>query len=253
MFWMKKIVSRFLFPVPLSLEFLLVGLTLLWFTRRQRAGKALVSCGAALLLAFSNFFISGALLRPLEYCYPALAVAHSGTPSPAVRFIVVLGGKANSDPALPVSSRLVPDQLARLIEGVRLHREIPGTKLIVTGDHGSAENMVEVAQTLGVEPGDILRLNQPRDTEEECQQVAPLVGSQSFVLVTSASHMPRAVGLCRKRGLQPIPAPTDYLAPRGPLEPEDLVPDGYKLFKSRTAVYEYLGLAWAKMRGKISR
>ncbi len=78
MFLMKKIVSRFLFPVPLSLEFLMVGLFLLWFTRRQRAGKVLVTCGAMLLVGLSNTFISNALLRPLERRYPPLVVARLG-------------------------------------------------------------------------------------------------------------------------------------------------------------------------------
>jgi uncharacterized SAM-binding protein YcdF (DUF218 family) len=59
------------------------------------------------------------------------------------------------------------------------------------------------------------------------------------------------MGLFRKRGLQPIAAPTDYLAPRHRLESDDLFPDGYKLFKSQIAFYEYLGLAWETLRGKI--
>src|SRR5208283_4125778 len=86
MFIMKKIVSRLLFPVPLSLEFLLVGLFLLWFTRRQRAGKAMVTCGALLFLGLSNIFSSSALLRPLEHHYSPLVV-QSVEGAPAVCFI----------------------------------------------------------------------------------------------------------------------------------------------------------------------
>jgi uncharacterized SAM-binding protein YcdF (DUF218 family) len=66
MFLFKKIVPQFLFPVPLVLELLLLGLALLWFTRRQRAGRVLVSAGTGLLLIFSNAFVSHLLLRPLE-------------------------------------------------------------------------------------------------------------------------------------------------------------------------------------------
>ena len=98
---------------------------------------------------------------------------------------------------------------------------------------------------------DILQLAEPRDTEEESQQIAPIVGPHRFILVTSASHMPRAMGLFKRRGLQPIAAPTDYLAPRRRLELDDFVPDGYKLFKSQIAFYEYLGQAWETLRGKI--
>jgi uncharacterized SAM-binding protein YcdF (DUF218 family) len=249
MFLVKKIVSRFFFPLPLSLEFLFVGLFLLWFTRRQRTGKALVTCGTMLLLGLSNVFTSNALLRPLEHRYPPLIVVHEGVPF--VQYIAVLGGWADDDPDVPITSHVSPDLMVRLIEGVSLQREIPGSKLILSGGNDSAEGMAKMAEALGVSAQDILRPAEPRDTEEESQQIGSIVGPQRFILVTSASHMPRAMGLFRKRGLQPIAAPTDYLAPRHRLEPDDLVPDGYKLFKSQIAFYEYLGLAWEKLRGKL--
>jgi uncharacterized SAM-binding protein YcdF (DUF218 family) len=251
MFLMKKIVSRFFFPLPLSLEFLLVGVCLLLFTRRQRAGKALVTCGTSLLLVLSNFFTSNALLRPLERHYPELASDHSRVPHPNVTYIAVLGGFATTDRDVPISSRLSPDLLARLTEGVLLQREIPGSKLIVSGGAASAEGMTEVAEALGVRSEDIRRLSEPRDTEAESQQIEPFVGSGQFILVTSASHMPRAMGLFRKRGMQPIAAPTDFLAPRQKVEVDDFFPDGYKLFKSQVAFNEYLGLAWEALRGKL--
>jgi uncharacterized SAM-binding protein YcdF (DUF218 family) len=251
MFLMKKIVSRFLFPLPLSLEFLFVGLFLLWFTRRQRAGKALVTCGAMLLVGLSNSFTSNALLRPLERRYPPLVIAPISAGGPAVSFIAVLGGFADNDPDVPVTSHISPDLMVRLIEGVRLHREIPGSKLILSGWNDSAEGMTKMAEALGVSAEDILPLPAPRDTEQESEQIAPIVGPQRFILVTSASHLPRAMGLFRKRGLQPIAAPTDHLAPRHRLEIDDFVPDGYPLFKSQTAFYEYLGLTWETLRGKM--
>ena len=141
--------------------------------------------------------------------------------------------------------------MVRLIEGVSLHRAIPGSKLILSGSNDCAEGMTRIAEALGVSPDDTQRLSEPRDTEEESRQIAPIVGNQRFILVTSASHMPRAMGLFRKRGMQPIAAPTDFLTPRHTMEIDDLFPDAYKLFKSQVAFYEYLGLAWEKMRGKL--
>ena len=108
-----------------------------------------------------------------------------------------------------------------------------------------------MAEARGLSPGDILQWGEPLDTEAEGQEIAPIVRSQPFILVTSASHMRRAMGLFQTRGLHPIAAPTDFLAPRRRLELDDLVPDGFKLFKSQIAVYEYLGLTWAKLRGKL--
>jgi uncharacterized SAM-binding protein YcdF (DUF218 family) len=252
MFILKKIVSRFLFPLPLSVEILLVGLCLLWFTRKQRAGKALVSFGTLLLAGLSCFFTANVLLHPLERRFPPFVVAsYIEVSTPAPRLIVVLGGGSNNDPGVLISSRLSPDEMMRLVEGLRLHREFPGSKLILSGDAGMAERMSQVAQILGVGPQDILLAAGSRDTEEETRRIAPLVGQLPFIPVTSAAHMPRAMGLFRKLGMVPLAAPTDYLAPRQAHEPDDLFPSAYELFKSQTAVYEYLGLAWAELREKI--
>ena len=202
MFLMKKIISRFLFPVPLSIEFLLVGLFLLWFTRRQRAGKAMVTCGAMLLLAFSNIVTSNALLRPLEHSYPRFELPQTGTNVSSVRFIAVLGGLGDADPNVPVTSHIFPDLMVRLIEGVRLHRQIPGSKLVLSGGHFSSDGMAKMAEALGVSAEDILQLGEPLDTEAEGQEIAPIVGFQPFILVTSASHRSeeRRVGKeCRSR------------------------------------------------------
>ncbi len=252
MFLMKKIISRFFFPIPLSLEILFAGLILLWFTRRQKAGKVLMTVGAFFLLALSNNSISSALLRPLERRYPALQTSKSaGAPGPNVTYIAVLGGFGNEDPKLPITSHISPDLMVRLIEGIRLDRELPGSKLILSGGKESAGGMTKIAVMLGVPAEDLMQLSDPRDTEEESRQIAPIVGSQKLILVTSASHMPRAMGLFRKRGLRPIPAPTDYMAPEHRWEPGDLFPDAYNLFKSQVAFYEYLGLAWETLRGEI--
>lgn len=251
MFLMKKIVSRFLFPLPLSLELLFAGLFLLWFTRRQRTGRVLATCGGVLLLGLSNTFTSNALLHSLERRYPPLTVSQVGSGTPAVGFIAVLGGWADDDPDVPITSHISAGLMVRLIEGVYLQREIPGCRLILSGGSDSALGMAKIAEALGVSEKDIVTLSEPRDTEEESQQIAPIVGPQQFILVTSAYHMPRAMGLFRKRGLRPIAAPTDYLAPRHRLESDDLFPDGLKLFKSQIAFYEYMGLAWETLRGKI--
>jgi uncharacterized SAM-binding protein YcdF (DUF218 family) len=251
MWILKTFFSRFLFPLPLSLELVLAGLILLWFTWRQRAGKALVTTGTVLLMVFSNNLFSNALLRPLEHRYPHMVIVHTGPAAPDLTYITVLGGSTNDDPDVSATSHISPDMMARLIEAVLLQRELPGSKLILSGGSESAEGMAKLAMALGVRAEDILQVSGPRDTEEESQTIAPIVGLHRLILVTSASHMPRAMGFFRKRGLHPMAAPTDYLAPHQKGESRYFFPDGYCLFKSQVAVYEYLGLAWETLRGKI--
>jgi uncharacterized SAM-binding protein YcdF (DUF218 family) len=91
-----------------------------------------------------------------------------------------------------------------------------------------------------------------QDTEAEARHVAPIVGEQPFILVTEASHMPRAMALFRKQGTHPIADPVDFrTTPSQAMAPGQLIPDAGDLGGSERAVYEYLGLAWAKILGKI--
>lgn len=252
MFMLRKVIAHFLFPVPLCVEILLLGLYLLWFTRMQRAGKAVVTMGAIFLVALSNTFVAAGLIHVLESRYPPFRVATSAEPSSsAPRYIAVLGGTATDDPNVPVSSGVSPDLLARLVEGIHLYRVLPGSKLVLSGDSGSAENMTRLAEDLGVPRQDILPVPRPRDTEEEAHQIGAIVGRAGLVLVTSAAHMPRAMALFEKAGSHPQPAPSDYLAPRRLPSPDDYFPSSAALTISQTAFYEYLGLTWEKLRGKI--
>jgi uncharacterized SAM-binding protein YcdF (DUF218 family) len=111
--------------------------------------------------------------------------------------------------------------------------------------------MVQLAVTLGVRREEIDLVQGARDTEEELVAVERLFGADPFVLVTSGSHMPRALALARARGLTAIPAPTDHAA-RGLRwdQVTDYFPDADGLYRSERACYEYLGLAWTKLCGR---
>ena len=69
MFVLKGLASAVLFPVALVLEITVLGLLLLWFTRRQRVGKVLITVGAVTLALLSIGFVADLLLAPLEGRY----------------------------------------------------------------------------------------------------------------------------------------------------------------------------------------
>jgi uncharacterized SAM-binding protein YcdF (DUF218 family) len=256
---LKKIISRFLFPIPLCLEILAIGLLLLCFTRKQKTGKTVVALAGALLFLFASHSVSGLLLAPLERKYPPLFIG-PGAPVAIgpreAKFIVVLAAGFRSDASRPVEIQLDEDSSARLIEGVRVSKLLHCCKLVLSGgptpDRSSsiAQAMAQLAQELGVDRRDMILETQSGDTENEVRRVAPIVGEQPFILVTEASHMPRAMALFRKQGTHPIADPVDFRAREAEL-PEEIFPDASDLSGSERAVYEYLGLAWAKVRGKI--
>jgi uncharacterized SAM-binding protein YcdF (DUF218 family) len=66
---------------------------------------------------------------------------------------------------------------------------------------------------------------------------------RDFILVTSAGHMPRSLGAFGRAGMNPTPAPTDYLAKMDPLE-GNFLPNLSNLMRADLAVHEYLGMLW---------
>lgn len=255
MFLFKKLFAPFLMPVPVCLALLLAGLALLWFTRRQRAGRWLATAGALLLLLFGYGFGTGLLLRSLERAHAP--VSDAAASAGRVRWVVVLGGGSSDDRALPPEARLSEASLARLVEGVRLQRQLPGSRLLLSGGSvfGSApdaETMRSLAVGLGVDPAALVLDAESPDTETQAHVVRAQVGAEEFFLVTSASHMRRSVALFRRAGANPVPAPTHFISrDNAQLSPADFFPSAGGLRGAETVAYEYLGLAWAKLRGKV--
>lgn len=250
----KKIVSRLLFPVPAICEILLVGLMLLWFTRRQKAGKILVTIAALVLLFLGNSLMSAVFLRTLEDRYQPVALSSlpASVNSPQT-YVVVLGSGYSPDPRIDLDSRLSDDGLIRLVEGVRLCIKLGGCRLILSGGPpAQAETMGKIAISLGIKQQDIILEKHSRDTEQEAQFIKPTVGTTPFLMVTSAAHMPRAMDLFRSLGMKPIAAPTDYLVkPGASLISDEIYPGPAGLSEATRTVYEYLGIEWEKLRGQI--
>lgn len=248
MFLMKKIITPLFYPLTISLLCLIVGVALLLLTRRQRPGKAMVLVGTLSLILFSCDPVSNLILRPLEFPPPPPPAASSPP------WIVVLGGGLSVDEQIPETGQLSGTSMVRLSEGIILYRQRPGSRLLLSGGKvfqkvSEADIMARVAASLGVPEADIVREEQSRDTEEQAYFIRELVGGSEFVLVTSASHMPRAVLLFNNLGMKPLPAPTGHLARTDePLSPRRLFPSLSALNKTEIAVHEYLGLLWLRLK-----
>ena len=262
MFFLKKLISAFLMPTTAGLLLLAVGLGLLWWRRQERLARWLATAGFVLLFVPSLAFVSEALVDPLEGrhqpLYPAArleqALGAAGGARP--RWIVVLAGGHVGDPRVPATDQIGDSALSRLIEGIRLHRELPGSKLLLSGGLGDpikhADVLGAVATTLGVAPENMELHREGRDTEEEAATIAPKVGSEPFLLVTSAFHLPRATALFRGRGLKPIPAPAHHLGLDTPgLTLGEVLPSPDSLLRSHAALHEYIGFLWSKLRGRM--
>ena len=248
----KKLLGACLLPFPIAVAALLLGLLLLWFSKRQRGARRLLALAAVLFLVGGYDLVSGALIRPLESAYPALGPAAVQALTPAPVAVVVLGSGYRPDAtALPPNDRLSSNGLARLIEGIRLIRLLPQARLIVSDGFGQGQALAETATFLGVPHQRVVLEPRSLDTADEAALLPPLVGGAPFLLVTSAAHMRRAMGLCRKQGLNPIAAPTDFIGGTSPWSLGDLVPRASGFSRADHALHEWIGLAWGKLRGKI--
>lgn len=240
----QKIILRLIFPVCLSLLLGIAGI-ILW--QRRRVACLLVSLGLAWLFVMS-FPVTGLLVvRSLEsragpYANPASLTAAG------VRYIVVLSGEFREGD-LHSADRLGCSVL-RLVEGVRLWRRVPGSKLVVTGGVipglsrkiPIAQALAETAVEMGVPPRDLILERESWTTADQAKFIVPIVKKTPFALVTSAFHMPRSMMLCRLEGLNPIAAPADFLAKKITFGYDTLIPQADGLRLTQIGMKEYLGL-----------
>ncbi|MEI7639259.1 MAG: ElyC/SanA/YdcF family protein [Syntrophus sp. (in: bacteria)] len=254
LFLLKKIVSPLFQPLSIVLVLLVSGLMLLWMTKKKNLGKIFLTLGTILLLMASHGFLVDQLVVSLENRYLPLLDVKNIHNSKDIKWIVVLGGGSLPDPRLPLSSQLNPISLTRLLEGVRLHRQLPDSRLILSGgavfqDAPEGETLAKTALLMGVSENNVVRENKSLDTADQAKLISSIVGRNRFVLVTSAIHMPRSMALFRKFGMDPIAAPTNYMVVKqSRFHPGMFFPDSGFLHKMEAAIHEYLGLIWMRIQ-----
>jgi len=263
MFILKKILGGIFSPLAISLEMLVLGVGCLWLTKKQWIGRMFVSMALLILVVCSVEGISGRILQTLESQYPPINLSRvsaqlkQGEIPPNIKWIVVLAGGVAGDQRLPYQLQISHHSRVRLLEGIRLHRLLPGSKLILTGGIGfegppEATTLSRVAEELGVDREDMILEVEARDTKDHPLYVRDLVRKDPFILVTSAFHMPRAMQLFAKQGLFPFPAPAGHWSPPDHFwSPRNIFPTAAGIRLAELSYHEYGGMVWAWLRGQI--
>ncbi|SON49610.1 envelope biogenesis factor ElyC [Vibrio tapetis] len=249
MFELKKVFSALLMPLPAFLIIGLFGLLLVMFTMRRGTGCLLI------FLSFTGIFLASfqpvaqSLLMPMERQHKGFLPIDE-----PIDYVMVLGNGHIVDDDIPPTSELSRTALMRLTEGMRILRMYPGAKLILSGYAGGSEisharMMAKVALALGVSKTDIILLESAKDTWEEARQAAVFVANKNLVLVTSASHMSRALVEFEDAGISPFPAPTNFLASNADMQPwNQYRPSSQYLEWTETYWHEKLGTWWQSLR-----
>lgn len=214
-FALSKILWGLLSPAP-AMALALIG-AWWWHRRRPALSRVLVAFPMLLLVALGNLPLVHWCAAPLEQRFRSL-------PEPAsVDGIVILGGALDLENTSDLRQPALNSAAERMTAAVVLSRRYPQAKLLFSGGSGLLReqryNESQVAQalfeSLGVDPARFVYEDRSRNTWENAVYSARLAKPQpgeTWLLVTSATHMPRAVGCFRKAGWTVVPYPVDYIS-----------------------------------------
>ena len=266
-YWLKKIISHCFYPVPVVCVLGVIGVALLWRKRREKLGRVLVTLAMGWLLIAGLPILPSLLIPSLERSIapcldPVTALENeSSAVAPDGVWIVVLGTGYNPNPEYPPTLRTSSTFWLRLLEGTRIHRRLPGSRLLISvaGKAGRDQKELfldEAADLLGLGREALVLLDDARTTAEEAAQASKMVDGNTCFLVSEATHLPRARLLFEAQGLTVIPAPSRYAKPKQVLPTWSVlsfVPSSANLAQTRMVIHEYLGIGWAWLKGHLRR
>lgn len=193
----------------------LIGSGVFFWIGWRRTGSTLILLGGGSLCAVALFPLSALLFEPLEARFTANQLPDQ------VDGIIVLGGAVNpwitkewGQPSLSAGAE-------RMTECVALAKRYPLAKLVFTGGHwGKSEDQLSEANVAsaflkqqGIPESRLILEDRATSTYQNAVYSHALVEPKEgeiWVLVTSAAHMPRAVGAFRHAGWSIVAYPVDF-------------------------------------------
>jgi uncharacterized SAM-binding protein YcdF (DUF218 family) len=258
------VVSKILWMIASPINLLLFGAlagVLLGYGRRARFGRALALTAILILLAAATLPVGMLLIAPLEDRFP---VPPSDLPPP--KGIIVLGGAIDDVTSAARGQTIFDEGGERITEAVILAKRYPESRVVYTGGTSSfvpgassteALRARELMTQMGVAPDRITIEDKSRNTDENARFTAAIVDpepSQRWIIVTSAFHMPRAMGVFEKAGFQPIAYPVSfYTLGRWPDDLRLNFWPGRNMRIFELALHDWIGLAAYWASGRIDR
>ena len=245
LFIIKKWLGGLLMPFPLFLLVFLIALILLLFTQKQKVAKYLLVGSFIFIFLMSFMPVSERFTHGVERKH--LPILQKDV-NQNFDYILLLGSGGIADPSLPVNSQLSATANVRFLEALRLFQANPRAKFVVSGSgfgdvKTHAQMMQELAIIMGVPKAQIIRLDNSLDTDDEAKRMSKIIRGKKAVLITSATHMDRALNLFYKYGTAPTAAPSNFLAKNrsGEVPLYYYIPNAYQLYKSKVTWHEYIG------------
>lgn len=253
----SKIITFIVQPSSALVLLILAGWLLTRYPTRLRLGRRLVLAGALGLFVCGVLPAGNLMILPLEERYAGVTL----TPGEPVAGIIMLGGFEDGWVSQGRGGVGLNEAAERLTEGVRLALRHPQARVVFTGGVGgfitggtdAAGPVGQLLEDYGIARDRIVLERTSRNTHENALFVKDLVApkpGERWVLVTSAYHMPRAVGVFRHAGFDVVPYPVDFRT-RGAVDLKRLFERiGAGLERTDLAFKEWVGLAAYFLTGR---
>ncbi len=257
-FYSAKILWPLLTPDSLFLIQLIISLWLLW-RGRIKPGITLLTLLTSGLLVLAIFPLGAWLLYPLESRFPV------NPPLPdRVDGIIVLGGSVIADRSKQWGQLETNRYQERLDNFILLAKRYPQARLIFTGGNATiypdepteADRVRHFLIQSGIPSSRLMLDKRARNTYENGKYsllLAKPTPQQKWILITSALHMPRALGVFCHLGWRMIPYPVDHQTDGT----KGLYSPGYNLLGHANllaqALHEWIGLGAYYLSGKITQ
>jgi len=255
-FILSKTVGFLTWPSNLLIALGLAGLMLM-ATRRKRVGNRMVLASFILLAAIGFSPIGGLLTHLLESRFPPWDPAR-GAPDG----IVVLGGEISPRLSREHDEPVASSEAGRIIAMVRLARIYSNARIVYSGGDASllgnqlpeANFIYPLFDSFGIARGRVLLETRSRNTAENAsftKDLAKPKPEERWLLVTSAQHMPRAIGCFRRVGFPVEAYPVGWLTgAKAELTPGAVFSSGLARFDS--ALHEWIALLAYWLSGKTT-
>lgn len=257
--YLSKVLPLLVYPLGLACILILLAL----FIRHSRWQRIILVIALLLLYLSGNKWVANGLARSLEWRYlPPVEAPHA-------QAIVVLAGDERSA-NYPRQTPEVGEAGDRVIYAARLYHQGAAPFILFSGgpiewlstDTTPGDSAAYMLEMLGV-PRSAMRFETgSKNTYESsvaCWDILAAEDIRSIILVTSASHMPRSLGLFLRQGFEVIPAPTDYTVTQVDIDGMknaslttrliDLLPSANNLSITTRMLKEYIGLFIYKLQG----
>ena len=260
LFVLSKVLGFLTQPSALMWLLLIVGLFRARRAATQRSGLRMAAAAAALMAICGLTPASTWLKVPLEERFPRLEVPAGSSDYTG---IIVLGGGEDGRASVLRHQLHINEAGDRITEGAVLAYRLPQARLIFVGgavavlndNPPGAESVGAFWRAIGIDGARIAVENKSRNTYENALYARDLIKpkpGERYLLVTSAAHMPRAMGVFRKAGFNVVAYPADYHTnfPVDAMDTFGSIPAGLRRFDE--SLREWVGLVAYWLMGRTS-